>query len=160
MKTCKVHPLLYGTVSLLTVLLLSLFIGLTGQLLLTGAGGAALLGSERGLLIPLLALLLGLTAALGRRLLTLGQMYLEYDEIQVIFHFSNWETRAVPWKDLAGPGAGVHRWNHLPAVTFRRIPLWGWLAEFRIDGRQLPITWAASGYRDFIRTLREKGGIP
>ncbi|RKJ76580.1 hypothetical protein D7X33_14305 [Butyricicoccus sp. 1XD8-22] len=100
-------------------------------------------------------LLLLLTAVIAsRHISALARAYIEYDDFQIFFHLPDSKTRRLQW-----PQAGyAHCWNGSPPVIFRRVPL-GLIAEFCDDGAQMPVFWAASGYRDFLQILHEKGLI-
>lgn len=147
MKRCALNPL----------------IGAAAAMLPTAIMAAAALALRRfwepgetpfsGLRAFALLLLLA-TVIASRHISALSRAYIEYDDFQIFFHLPDSKTRRLQW-----PQAGyAHCWNGSPPVIFRKMPL-GLIAEFCDDGVRTPVFRAASGYRDLLQILHEKGMI-
>ena len=148
MKRCALNPL----------------IGAAAAMLPTAIMAAAALALRRfwepgetpfsGLRAFALLLLLLATVIASRHISALSRAYIEYDDFQIFFHLPDSKTRRLQW-----PQAGyAHCWNGSPPVIFRKMPL-GLIAEFCDDGVRTPVFRAASGYRDLLQILPEKGMI-
>ncbi len=151
MKRCGMNPFLCFVLSLLPFSAAVLMAAAAQALARNGASPAA----YRAAVLAVLVLLLSAASSTRGRMDSLRQ-WLEYDGQRVVFHFSVYDTRAVGWDEIAGPDG--RRWNGAGRVVFRQSLL-GVRAAFSDDGKRMTVFRAASGYRAFVRALRERGAL-